>query len=276
MYLGYNDFPSVGFKFTKERKIISVGNVLAELGYSYRKIPAGISTSGKDVYKINVHKGGSKAIKSYADSRKSLPKWFWSLSNRQFELFWREYIRGDGTVGTGDHKNMDFLYCSKPEWVDAFQTRLFATGYKTNVYWKEPGQGAYKSTRCAQINIRRAEWHEIRKAEKVRLVDYHGKKWCAQVKNGTLVVRRNNKITITQNSHKSQHYSQRLHLKRVPHAAYGIGCLCNVDPSWKNKMPTNFINSFAIVEYRANGNFNVHETMIIDGEFSYDRHTWRA
>lgn len=77
-------------------------------------------------------------------------------------------------------------------------------------------------------------------------------------------------------SHKSQTYVQRLHNDKTPNIAQGVGCLCTIDPQWKRGMPTNFVNSFAIVEFRDKGFFNTHEIFVINGAMSYGGHTWKA
>jgi len=75
-------------------------------------------------------------------------------------------------------------------------------------------------------------------------------------------------------AHKSQTYVQRLHNDKTPNIAQGIGCLCSVDPQWKRGLPTNFVNSFAIVEYRPGGYFNTHEIFVVNGQASYGGETW--
>ena len=76
-------------------------------------------------------------------------------------------------------------------------------------------------------------------------------------------------------AHKSQVWTQQLQVQQKPHIAQGIGCLCTINPTWKRGMPTNFINSFAIVEFRANGDFNIQEVIVADGAASHGGRTWQ-
>lgn len=77
-------------------------------------------------------------------------------------------------------------------------------------------------------------------------------------------------------SHKSQTYTQRLHNDKTPNIAQGVGCLCTTDPQWKRGTPTNFVNSFAVVEYQAGGFFNTYEIFVINNAASYGGHTWKT
>lgn len=75
-------------------------------------------------------------------------------------------------------------------------------------------------------------------------------------------------------AHKSQHWTQRLKARQRPHAAWGVGCLCDVNPEWKRGKPTDFVNSFAYIEYRKDKTFNLHELFIINGALIFDGHVW--
>jgi len=57
---------------------------------------------------------------------------------------------------------------------------------------------------------------------------------------------------------------------------WGIGCLSELDPGWKRGRPTDYTNSFAYIEYRKNGHFNVHELIVVDGAFTFGGKTWKA
>ena len=77
-------------------------------------------------------------------------------------------------------------------------------------------------------------------------------------------------------AHKSQTYTQRLHMDQQPNIACGIGCLNSLDPGWKRGMPTNFVNSFAYIDIRDDGGFNIHELIVIRDQFSFGGKTWRV
>ena len=75
-------------------------------------------------------------------------------------------------------------------------------------------------------------------------------------------------------SHKSQTYTQRLHNDKQPNIGCGIGCLCDLDPGWKRGIPTNFVNSFAYIDMRSDGGFNIHELIVIRDQVSFGGRTW--
>lgn len=120
-----------------------------------------------------------------------------------------------------------------------------------------------------------AKWIEYNKTwELGELVYLHGYYYNKYFARSTLEAIGKN--CIFGHAHKSQTWSQRLKANLTPHIAVGIGCLTDVDPEWKAGKPTNFINSFAIIEYREKGYFNIHEIIVVDGAFSYGGQTWEV
>jgi len=75
-------------------------------------------------------------------------------------------------------------------------------------------------------------------------------------------------------AHKMQIWTQRLHFDTEPHIAIGCPCLTDVDPAWKRGKPTNFLNGFAIIEYKNDSDFSAYIAVIINGSFTYGGHTW--
>lgn len=221
-------------------------------------------------YRFRIHVIGAKCVCEYIKD-KTVPSWFWQLSNRQFELFTQEYIRGDGTVYKNKLTRM--LYTNDPMWVDAFQTRLFMCGYKTMVYWRKGSLSSNKL--CAQINIIHKEYCEIKPKTQCKPEPYKGKMWCVSVDNETLVVRRNHKITVTQNTHTAQ--THQLNMKmQDPIMAYGLGCLCDHEPYFMRGRPANWVNQFAImfVEEKT-GRFNLNPINITRGQFIINGRIYR-
>jgi len=103
----------------------------------------------------------------------------------------------------------------------------------------------------------------------------HGYYWNVHYAKTTLLALGCN--CIFGHTHRSQTYTQRLHADLTPHVAHGIGCLTDLDPQWKRGLPTNHINSFAIVEYHGDkGFFNIYEPIIINGAFRYGGQTWKV
>lgn len=54
------------------------------------------------------------------------------------------------------------------------------------------------------------------------------------------------------------------------HAAYGLGCLCNLSPSYMKNRPSAWIHGFGVVYIFPNGNFNLYPVIIADNKFIYN------
>ena len=225
-------------------------------------------------YRFRIHADGSRIITKLLPRKDIVPGWFWLLSDRQAEVFIDEYIKGDGTVYTGKYKNQRMIYSTNVNWVDAFQARLFTLGYKTNVYWKT---GSLKTNKlCAQINISKKEFIEVRSDVSVSQEKYKGKMWCVSVDNGTLVVRRNGLITVTQNTHDQQSYTQVFAGgARDYHITQSIGCMCDMSPDYLKGKPSKWVNGFAVVYSNPNGTFNVVQVVVSDNQFIFNGRVYK-
>ncbi len=267
-YIGNTPYVNITQSNTKEIKEIT--ELLDKLKISYlfsEKDKSPYSTI--QPYRFRIRVDGSKLITKYIPDKKIVPDWFWELSNRQFELYVSEYIKGDGTTYTNKYHNTRLLYCNNNDWVNAFQIRLFECGYKTRVYWRK---GSFKNNGlCAQMSIIKKEYHEIRNKKHIGLKKYKGEMWCVNVDNGTLVVKRNDKITITQNTHDLQLYTKISEDDAKDyHTAQSIGCLCNTSPEFLKGRMNRWVNAFGVLYLRDDGMYNLYVPVIINGQFMFE------
>lgn len=77
-------------------------------------------------------------------------------------------------------------------------------------------------------------------------------------------------------THTYQAYTPHYRVDREPYLAMSVGCLCSRNPDYLKNLPNRWINGFALIEVRGDGNFNAHWVAIIDGEFTLLGRTWKS
>ena len=75
--------------------------------------------------------------------------------------------------------------------------------------------------------------------------------------------------------HKNHVYSAQTPFDQKPIQVTGIGCLCNLNPHWRRNQPSDWLNSFAVMQIEPNGNFHHTVINIVDGKFVYDGTLYR-
>jgi len=235
--------PYVEINQSKENHIKEIKKLLDQSGFKYtleEKQKSNVSKLQPYRFRINVN--GSREITNILPNKNIVPTWLWKLSNRQFEIFLEEYTKGDGTTYLGKYKNQKMIYSINKPFIDYFQINMFLNGYKSLPFWKK---GSFKTNKlCCQLNYQKKEYTEIRK-KNISRVPYEGIKWCVNVDNGTLVVRRNGKLTITQNTHDRQVYTPSMRLgEKNTFYAQSIGCLCSKNPEYNKNKPNRWVHGF--------------------------------
>lgn len=122
---------------------------------------------------------------------KDLPEWTMELSERQFEVLLNAIIDGDGSRKK-DAPNSFMLYGTK-KFVEAVQLVCFHNNYKTSIYTYRDTQYRLNIYKGSILNLDNLSSH-------VEIVNYDGDIWCVNTPNDTVIVRRNDKISITGNS----------------------------------------------------------------------------
>jgi hypothetical protein len=212
-------------------------------------------------YRFRIRAKDSRLLHKLIPNKHDIPSWLWKLSDRQFHVFLDEYIKGDGTEYPD--KNVSLIYSVDIPIIDYFQIMLFTHGYSSKVYWRN---GTFHSDRkSGQLAFINKELTWIDGDTHCKRVPYSGEKWCVNVDNGTLVVRRNNKITITQNTHTNQTYTHHTRVNNNPKQGVNVGCACDINPAYNNNKPNRWLHQFLFFYLLDNGDFSYYTPIIVDG-----------
>jgi len=139
---------------------------------------------------IHINSDESKKIYEHINEKYVLPEWTYEMSERQVDLFIQSLVDGDGSR-VKNHPNSLMLYGIK-EVLDQVQHLLTINGYRSSISEYRKNQYRLNFTKNTVSYIDRIKNH-------IRKVNYKGIVWDFTVPNDTLVVRRNDKVSITGN-----------------------------------------------------------------------------
>lgn len=125
--------------------------------------------------------------------RYRLPKKFFTLSPRQFDIFINEYVDGDGSIGT-NVKTARVIYINHDLLRDDIQALCVQNGM--NAWTSKLRDGDYRLNICrrTQYVLMNQPYITLRHDEQ-----YNGLVWCFKVQNGRFFIEQNNKIHLTGN-----------------------------------------------------------------------------
>lgn len=173
-----------------------------------------------DAYRICVKREDyNKTMNKLVSNEKILLPHMINMSARQARLYLMEYVWADGCKNSASTNSWQ-LAGNNYENMSMLQALAVKAGFRSSLI-KRP-RGMYTLT----INSRTNAQLERRNYS---TVDYSGKVWCVTVPNHTVVVRRNGKTVITQNSHRMGVYSKTYELRNETIRGYEIGHLMQVD-----------------------------------------------
>lgn len=147
-----------------------------------------ISPSPQNEYYINV--GQFDLVK---DKRK-LEDWVFNLSKRQFDIFINELVLGDGSKHISSPETSWMLYGTK-EFLDQVQILCILNGYSASL-------SSYREKDYRlNIHVNKAETKINSVKDKNNFTEslYDGHVWCPTMKNGTVICRKNGKVSIQGN-----------------------------------------------------------------------------
>lgn len=178
---------SVRFHLKKERKILRLEELLKKLKIEYSKKGPSIKNTYKIYFKI------PEEIRKY--NWKPLDKIFFNLNHRQVQILLEEYAVTDGCYQS---KNSIQISSSKKEERDLLQSIFCTSNISSNNSERKLKTGILSVLKNKDTNY-------INTKNSLKIIDDNKIKkiWCCKVKNGTLLIRKNGKICITQNSHGS-------------------------------------------------------------------------
>lgn len=189
---GYISGATISFHLKKQRKIDRLSALLSLMGVAFKVQPTSAGT-----VKVKIPAAAAKSIiRRLLDcgvADKCLPSWLYGANGRQADVVLTEYEHTDGMTWRRNGKATGgcVLYSVDERNIDILQALAAKANRRTSV---EQSQG------CKRMNVAATGSVFFAKGRSA-VVPYTGTVWCVTVPNGTLVVRRNGRVTVTQNTH---------------------------------------------------------------------------
>lgn len=220
----------------KQRKIDRLTALLSRMGIEYSEYRTKTGTM-----KIYVGELPAKFTKK-------LPESLMWANKEEHEVILDEWSQTDGTV----YKNKTFqLQTTKREHADTLQAMCAINGTKSSV---SENNGCYIV--CVRVGVSRASCSQ-RQGFNKGLVPYEGKVWCVSVPNGTLLVRRNGKTVVTQNTHELHtscvHKQGQQHLQQI----LNVGCFFEQDEDYVKGRMTQYWRGVVELDNYSFGRFDI-------------------
>jgi len=208
-------YQSCSSKYNK-RYVVEIEELLVSLGWDYGKR---VRYSGRTAYKketimmeFRIPKGTSRISTRMRTGYNSLEKYLKKelseelmlMSPRQFLLFWKELLKGDGCGYKANGEKRSWLCTSNKLLVDRIQELAIRCGFATSVNLSKAtitGKDIWyltvreKKFLCTQARKVKDEGRHIAYSSVVKNENV----WCMENKNKTLVVRREGKVSIIGN-----------------------------------------------------------------------------
>ena len=121
-----------------------------------------------------------------------LPEWAYKLSNKQFNIFLKTLIKGDGTF----YKNSMVLYGEK---IFLEQVQILCVIKGCRAYLSFCKSGNYYRLNITKTDVWGFDTSSIKKRYSLSLKNYNGMVWCLNVPLSNFMVKRNGKINFTGN-----------------------------------------------------------------------------
>jgi len=231
---------AIRWHLNKQRKIIHLRNLLDNLKLEYSCLK---QKTGNTKIRLSVE-SSRKFIKIIGIVKK-LPLWIKDLNKNQTEIILNEYSITDGCKNSSA-KNSYQLTTSKEDEADILQELFIKKGYRAKKIKKNKGKNL--ANFILTVNTRGSISLTKKNIKKVK---YSGKVWCVNVKNGTLIIRRNGKVSITLNSHRLGVYFHRNRGGEKFWVEGGCGCL--LDQAYTTGV-TNWQHGFVVLQFDSKGN----------------------
>lgn len=133
--------------------------------------------------------GSSRKILSWFDTTNIhiMPRYFYKLSRRQSEIVFTALMDCDGAWGSMTYVSRRYLLI-----VD-FQTIAHLAGYRTSKIKRRKSSGCYE----VNVIVKRKKYAYVQDARRIN--DGHREVWCVQTRNGSIIVRDNDCVSISGN-----------------------------------------------------------------------------
>lgn len=255
---GSFDGNAIRWHLKKQGKIDHLRVLLNLSKVNYSEIKQG---NGNTNFRINVE--SSKQFIDIIGKKKQLGNW---VKDIPAWLVLKEYSVTDGCKNSAA-KNSYQLSSAKEHEIDLLQEHFTTNGYRAT-------KNQHGTTWTLTVNTRQGTWLT---KNNVSVEEYDGKVWCVNVDNGTLLVRRNGKVTVTLNTHRlSAHYKTN---RSGEHAWFEMGHLCDEGAAeyMEGKIP-DWQKGFGVMIYdKKRHTWTVHQFPIINNSFTVvdKTYSWR-
>jgi len=132
----------------------------------------------------------SRQALSVLESKGVIQSWVWSLSERQFEIFLRAVIAGDGSWASNGHNFAAVVHGTKG-FLDSLQAVCVAHGWNAHL--------SVARGKDWRLNVSRRREYQANRSAVVRRSPPADKVWCLTVKHGNFMIRRNGKAHFSGN-----------------------------------------------------------------------------
>jgi calcineurin-like phosphoesterase family protein len=136
------------------------------------------------------HIGQKSILEKLITSKYSFPKWLRKLDKRQFDIFFKHYVLGDGTK----QKESSYAVYGTINVLSQLQELCFLNGHRTILRKYRNSQYVLDITHNYKTS------HISRFKDSTEILNYTGEIFCFKTLNSTLVIRRNGKVSIVGNS----------------------------------------------------------------------------
>lgn len=193
--LAQSDLPKKGGTLELEK-------ILGECGISYKKTKKYEANTTKhgthrnyDAYTYSLHdsSGVYKKLESYMGKRKEMKSSLLGMNEEQSKAFIDSFIFTDGCKNSSAKYSYQISAKRMPH-IDMLQAIACKCGYRSTISTNNKTGMNYITLNSRGMGIvYKYSWSKK---------PYKGNVWCVSVDNGTLMVRRNGKTVITQNTHR--------------------------------------------------------------------------
>lgn len=187
------------FIYQSEKKLNIVTCILDRLNIKYsiseRKPPTEICgkilKSVQRQFAISILSESYGICKRLVTDKNVLPLFLNKISDRQFDIFINSFIDADGSRHKSAPETSLMIYKSK-DILEQLQTICFKHGYRTSI--------SFYGGKHYRLNLTKNKYTQFCNfKEHISRESYFGDVWCVTVPNDTVIVKRNDKISITGN-----------------------------------------------------------------------------
>jgi predicted phosphodiesterase len=214
---GLVDAKPVRWHFKKQRKIDELTALLSRMGIWHSVRPQK-SGSVKVYVNMRGHRVANLFTWNEGTARKVLPNLLIDCNAAQARVVLEAYVATDG------HRYSEHavqISTAKRAEADLLQTIFVTNGIRCNATKRKHTE----EWTLAVNTMEAASMVSTKRAFSVQ--PYAGSVWCVTVPNGTVMVRRNGKVTITQNTHRTSIETKSMLGTDKTIAAFNIGSLCD-------------------------------------------------